>query len=99
MAEHRRVESKLSPIGTGMATEPERIDQVQQEQERRRRHESAPVVSFGDVIAQAPAVGALVDDPEAAAPASPPAPPPKKSAGPRPTDPRAAALHKRFQKS
>lgn len=62
MAEHRRVEPR-GIVGTGMATDPERIRDVEDEHERRARAwRSPPERGFGDVLAEAPARGALEDD-------------------------------------
>jgi hypothetical protein len=63
---HRRVESRQI-VGTGMATDPERIEELKLEQERRARAwRDAPEVGFGDVLEQAPARGTLEGDEDAA---------------------------------
>lgn len=62
MAEHRRVEPR-GIVGTGMATDPERIREVEDEHERRARVWRAPPErGFGDVLAEAPPRGRLEDD-------------------------------------
>lgn len=61
MAEHRRVEPRQI-AGTGMATDPERIQQVIDDAERRSRAwRPAPEAGFGDVLGRAPPRGELAD--------------------------------------
>ena len=64
MAEdHRRVEPR-SIVGTGMATDPERVEQVADEAARRERANRAPPAqSFRDVLVSAPARGEFEDAP------------------------------------
>ena len=65
--EHRRVESRGVITGTGMATDPERIRQLADEAERKKRSwRDAPVRGFSDVLSTAPAQGVLADDDEEA---------------------------------
>ena len=66
MAEdHRRVESRHI-VGTGMATDPERLQEISDEAARRERAwRDAPERGFGEVLQTAPAKGALADDVEA----------------------------------
>ncbi len=65
MAEHRRVEPRQI-AGTGMATDPERIQQVVDDAERRARAwRPAPEAGFGDVLGRAPPRGELADAPSA----------------------------------
>lgn len=69
--EHRRVEPN-SIVGTGMRTDPERIREVEDEQERilRRRREK-PRRGFGDVLESAPAWHGDEEEEEPARRASP----------------------------
>jgi hypothetical protein len=94
MAEsHKRVEARTSVIGTGMATEPDRIERLAKDAERRQRS-VPPQQAFADVLESAPAQGELADNQEDAAP------PPKavrSPASPR-QDPRARALHASFDR-
>jgi hypothetical protein len=61
MAEHRRVEPR-GIVGTGMAADPEKIREVEHEYDRRARAwRPTPEKGFGDVLAEAPARGALED--------------------------------------
>jgi hypothetical protein len=61
MAEHRRVEPRQI-AGTGMATDPERIQQVVDDAERHTRAwRPAPGVGFGDVLDRTPARSELAD--------------------------------------
>jgi hypothetical protein len=75
MAEdHRRVEPR-NIVGTGMATDPERLEQISDEAQRRERaSRAAPEQSFGAVLQTAPAKATLADavvpDPRKAAPAA-----------------------------
>ena len=60
--EHRRVEARQI-VGTGMATDPERIDRVRHDAERRERDTRAqPAEGFGDVLGRAPARAELADE-------------------------------------
>src|SRR5687768_484961 len=62
MAQHRRVEPR-GIIGTGMATDADKIRDIEHEQEKRvRTWHDAPERGFGDVLAEAPAKGELEDD-------------------------------------
>lgn len=59
--DHRRVEPR-SIVGTGMATDPERVEQVADEAARRERATRAPPAnSFSAVLVTAPARGDLED--------------------------------------
>ncbi|MBI5494642.1 MAG: hypothetical protein HY904_06400 [Deltaproteobacteria bacterium] len=54
MAEtHRRVEPR-SIVGTGMATDPERLRDIEQRQARMERDHALPKRKFGEVITEAP---------------------------------------------
>ncbi|MDP2341566.1 MAG: hypothetical protein Q8O67_11440 [Deltaproteobacteria bacterium] len=86
MAEdHRRVETRQI-VGTGMATDPARLQEISDEAARRERAwRDAPVRGFGEVIQSAPAKGALADDVEPdprQARAPQPEPTPEESATP-----------------
>ena len=62
MAEHRRVESR-GIVGTGMASDPDRIRELDDEKARKERAwRDAPEKGFGDVLKDAPARGELADD-------------------------------------
>jgi hypothetical protein len=87
--EHRRVEARRSVVGTGMATEPDRIDSIARDAARRERA-VPPIEAFGAVLARSGAEGELVDDDSGhAAPAAKPRPPPPA----RPIDPRMRQAH------
>lgn len=61
--DHRRVESRQI-VGSGMATDPERIQKVADEAARRERAwRPTAETSFDDVIGRAPARGQLADEP------------------------------------
>lgn len=61
MAEdHRRVEPR-SIVGTGMATDPERLDQIRDDAARRERASRPHELVFGAVLQTAPARGSLED--------------------------------------
>jgi hypothetical protein len=79
MAEdHRRVEAR-SIVGTGMATDPERITAVADERARRERAwRDPPAVAFGAVLEHAPAKGTF-DDAVEPDPRRPPPPEPETS--------------------
>jgi hypothetical protein len=62
MAEHRRVESR-GIVGTGMTTDPDRIREVEEDAERKKRSwRNAPEKGFGDVLEKAPPKGELADE-------------------------------------
>lgn len=85
--EHRRVEPR-SIVGTGMASDPERIQSLIDENKHRSRHLLPPERDFSEVIATTPAQPQDLDRPPAPArPRTTTAPPP---------DPRAKQLHARF---
>ncbi len=107
--EHRRVEARPTIAGTGMASDPERIESLEHDYERRVRA-SLPKhgPDFGEVLAHAPAL-----DPEEELDPSEPdveakdrdesdtpsetAEDENESSLPRvPPDPRMAALHQQF---
>jgi len=103
MAEdHRRVEPRQI-VGTGMATDPDRIVRVQQDAERTARAwRDAPEESFGDVLQRAPAstTTALEGAPTTTTAPQPPPPAaapattkPSTRITPRAPDPRARQLH------
>jgi hypothetical protein len=59
--DHRRVEPR-SIVGTGMATQPDRIAHIEDEAARRERAwREAPEERFGDVLGRAPARGDMLD--------------------------------------
>lgn len=62
MAEdHRRIESR-SIVGTGMATDPERLEQIENEAARRERAwRDQPPEAFGAILGRAPPRGDLAD--------------------------------------
>jgi hypothetical protein len=63
--QHRRVEPRHI-VGTGMATDPERIDRIQHDADRRERDtREQPVEGFSDVLGRAPPRGDLADEPQA----------------------------------
>ena len=63
--QHRRVEPRYI-VGTGMATDPERIDRIQHDVDRRERDtREQPVEGFSDVLGRAPPRGELADEPSA----------------------------------
>ena len=63
--QHRRVEPRYI-VGTGMATDPERIDRIKHDVDRRERDtRQQPVEGFGDVLGRAPPRGELADEPSA----------------------------------
>jgi hypothetical protein len=106
MADHRRVEPRHI-VGTGMATDPERIQQVADEAERRARAwRPPPEAAFDEVLGRAPARGELADavpdrsddaPPPTIAPAAATATPrPVTRVSPRAPDPRARLLHARL---
>jgi hypothetical protein len=113
MAEdHRRVESR-SIIGTGMATDPERIQEVQDNYDRRMRTDAdAPKRSFDQVMEEGPAEddgegqgeameveGLEAPDPESAAAESVPADVPMPLDLPPEKDPNTEAMEKLLGKS
>ncbi len=60
MAEHRRVESRTALAGTGMATDVDRVQDLEGEYDRRARAwRDAPVRGFGEVLDEAPPKGEL----------------------------------------
>ncbi len=65
MAEdHRRVETRQI-VGTGMATDPERLQSISDEQARRERAwRDAPERAFNDILQTSSARGSLVDEVE-----------------------------------
>jgi len=92
--DHRRVETRQI-VGSGMATDPERIEQVRHDAERRERDtREQPAEAFGDVLGRAPARADLADasgtrprpGPPAAASAALPAG--GASSGPTPDSPQ-----------
>jgi hypothetical protein len=59
--DHRRVEPR-SIVGTGMATGPERLAQIEQDAARMQRAwREAPEERFGDVLGRSPARADMVD--------------------------------------
>ncbi len=67
MAEHRRVEPR-GIVGTGMSTDPEKIQELEEEAARHKRAwHKAPEKGFGDVLKDAPARAVLADEDEAPA--------------------------------
>ncbi len=100
MAEdHRRVEPRQI-VGTGMATDPSRIEDIEREAERKKRAwRNAPEQAFGDVLSRAPKatdVDVVEEDaPEDAevAAAEEKAAKPQARLSPRAPDPRAKHLH------
>lgn len=65
--EHRRVEPR-GVVGSGMLTDPERIEQLEHDRDRRERDwREAPKRKFGEVLTEAPA-RLPDDDAEASAP-------------------------------
>lgn len=85
MAEdHRRVEPRAIIVGTGMVNDPERLERIEEDRARRERAwRERPEVSFGAVLQQAPAKGALEDEvppPTTSTPATmEPTPPPSST--------------------
>lgn len=91
MAQHRRVEPR-GIVGTGMASDVDRIRDVEAEKERKERAwRNAPERGFGDVLTTAPAKGELEeeehDDPRKKRP-----PPEPVANAPAPVDLATAAL-------
>lgn len=63
MAQHRRVEARIGIIGTGMASDVERLRDVEADQERKERAwRAAPEKGFGEVLTEAPAKGELENE-------------------------------------
>ena len=63
MAQHRRVEARKGIIGTGMASDVERLRDVEADKERKERAwRAAPEKGFGEVLTEAPAKGELEDE-------------------------------------
>lgn len=59
--DHRRVEAR-SIVGTGMATDPERLQRIEDEAARRERAwRDAPAEGFGSVLGATPARGQMAD--------------------------------------
>jgi hypothetical protein len=92
MAEHRRVEPR-GIAGSGMATDPDRIREIEEEYERRQRAwRDRPERRFDDVLEEAPP---KAEEAEEAPKKELPKPAPKP--GPRvPPDPREALLRKKL---
>jgi hypothetical protein len=63
MADHRRVEPR-GIMGSGMTTDPERVQQLEEETARKERAWREHEVQFGDVLSKAPAKGHLEDEVE-----------------------------------
>ena len=64
MAEHRRVEPRAAVAGTGMLTDPQRINDLVDEKARFERTWRNHDVDFGGILDGAPARGTLEDEPE-----------------------------------
>lgn len=63
MAGHRRVEPRTALAGTGMATDVDRVQDLEGDYERRARAwREAPERGFGEVLDQSPARGQLEED-------------------------------------
>jgi hypothetical protein len=63
MAEHRRVEPRSGLAGTGMATDVERLRDIESDYQRRERAwREGPERGFGEVLEDAPAHGELEDE-------------------------------------
>jgi hypothetical protein len=72
--DHRRVEARTNLAGTGMAVDPRRIHDIEDEAARRERiTRGAPQVAFGAVLQRAPARGATDDEPPPPPPEGEPA--------------------------
>jgi hypothetical protein len=62
--DHRRVEARTNLAGTGMAVDPRRIHDIEDEAARRERiARGAPQLAFGAVLQRAPARGTTDDEP------------------------------------
>lgn len=63
MAEHRRVEPRMGLAGTGMATDVDRLKDIEGEYARRARAwRDAPEKGFGEVLEDAPSKGELEEE-------------------------------------